>query len=167
MDDDAFDRPDEHAELIRRVGMAIRRVSAQSVIISEAVAARFAMHPTDLESLDLIVLQGPLSAGALARSTGLSTGSVTALIDRLERAGYVERVADPADRRRVLVRHIAEAVGPIAAVYRTMEGRMGELWSEYSESELATVADFLERSLDLAVVCTETLKAPGERRAAE
>ena len=154
---DDMEEMDDHAALVRRVGNAIRRVSAQSVIISEAVAARFGMHPTDLESLDLILLGGPLAAGELGRQAGLSSGSVTALIDRLERQGYVERVADPDDRRRVLVRHIPEAVGPIAAVYRTLEGRMGELWSEYSEGELAIVADFLERSLERAADCSRTI----------
>ncbi len=164
---DDTEEADAHAALVGRVGNAIRRVSAQSVIISETVAARFGMHPTDLESLDLILMSGPLSAGDLGRSTGLSSGSVTALIDRLERQGYVERVADPNDRRRVLVRHIPHAVGPIAAVYRTLEGRMGELWSEYSESELAIIADFLERSLQRAAECSRTLGGPSEARAAE
>lgn len=157
MDDDDND---PHAALVARVGRALRRVSAQSVLLSETVAARFGMHPTDLESLDVIVMQGPLGAGALGRATGLTSGSVTALLDRLERRGYVERVPDPGDRRRILVRHVPEAVGPIAAVYRTLEGRMGELWADYTEAELAIVADFLERSLERAAECSRTIGGP-------
>ena len=91
--------------LVERVGVAVRRMGAQSVLASETIAAIFGRHKTDLESLDLIYLKGgACSAGELARATGLTSGSTTALIDRLERAGYAVREDDPNDRRRQIVR---------------------------------------------------------------
>ena len=66
-------------------------------------------------------MSGPSSAGEIARHTGLTSGAVTGLIDRLERLGLVERTADPADRRKVLVRVREDRIGPIAALYAPLE----------------------------------------------
>jgi hypothetical protein len=77
---------------------------------------------------------------------------MTAVIDRLEQAGYVERVADPADRRRTQVRIRPEAIRPIEAVYAPIQARMIQLWSSYSPRDLEVIRDFLSRSTDLAVV---------------
>jgi hypothetical protein len=76
-----------HREFVSRVGLAVRRMGAQSVLTGHAVAARFGLHTTDLEVLDLIFLREQASAGELAQGTGLTSGSVTALIDRLVKAG--------------------------------------------------------------------------------
>ncbi|MSP74876.1 MAG: MarR family transcriptional regulator [Rhodospirillaceae bacterium] len=122
------------------------------------MAARFGLNTTDLEGLDLIQLQGQVSAGQLATATGLTSGAVTALIDRLERAGYVERVDDPADRRRVLVRIRSGAIVEIAKVYVPMQKRMFALWSKYNADELAIIEDFLSRSLELSVECVADLR---------
>jgi DNA-binding MarR family transcriptional regulator len=91
------------------LGEQVRRMGAQSVL-SKTVAARFGLNTGDLECLDLIYLRGQASAGELARAMGLTSGAVTALIDRLERAGNVERTDGPADRRRREVRILPEAI---------------------------------------------------------
>ncbi|TAJ87678.1 MAG: MarR family transcriptional regulator [Reyranella sp.] len=122
------------------------------------MAARFGLNTTDLECLDLIQLQGRVSAGELAAATGLTSGAVTALIDRMERAGYVERVDDPADRRRVLVRIRKGSIGDIEKVYAPLQKRMFGLWSQYSAADLEVVADFLSRSLELSVACVTELR---------
>jgi DNA-binding MarR family transcriptional regulator len=147
-----------NAELVRRVGDAVRRLGAQSVIVSQTVAAQFGLNTTDLECLDLIQLEGQVSAGELATATGLTSGAVTALIDRMERAGYVERVDDLADRRRVLVRIRKGSIGEIEKVYAPMQKRMFGLWSQYSAADLEVVADFLGRSLDLSAACVAELR---------
>src|SRR5919197_6009452 len=104
-------------KMIERVGIAVRRMGAQSVVASDIIASFFGIHKTDLESLDLIYLRsGACSAGELAKATGLTTGSTTALIDRLVNAGYVVREADPNDRRRQIVRLQKESIEPIKAV---------------------------------------------------
>lgn len=147
-----------NAELVRQVGDVVRRMGAQSVIVSQTVAARFGLNTTDLECLDLIQLQGRVSAGELAAATGLTSGAVTALIDRMERAGYVERVDDPADRRRVLVRIRKGSIGDIEKVYAPLQKRMFGLWSQYSAADLEVIADFLSRSLELSVACVAELR---------
>lgn len=142
---------------VGRIGNIVRRMGAQSVIVSQTVAARFGLNTTDLECLDLIQLEGKVSAGRLATATGLTSGATTALIDRLERAGYVERFDDPADRRRVLVRIRKGSIDEIAKAYGPMQKRMFALWSGYSEAELAVIEDFLSRSLELSVECVADL----------
>jgi DNA-binding MarR family transcriptional regulator len=161
---------DKRRRLIEQVDREVRRMGAQSVMMSQAVAARFGLHTTDLECLDLIFMRGEVAAGELARATGLTSGAVTALIDRLERSGYIVRAGDPGDRRRVLVRIHREAVAPIESVYAPLQRRMRRLWSSFSERQLEIVLDFLRRGTDLAVACTEDISkgaAPaGKRRPA-
>ena len=147
----------EHRELIARVEVSVRKMGAQSVITSQTVAERFGLHTTDLEVLDLIFLREQASAGELASATGLTSGSVTALIDRLVKAGYVDRNPDPGDRRRVIVRIRRDAVAPIEAAYASMQARMVELWSTYSAHDLWMIADFLTRSTELAIACTKEI----------
>ena len=145
-------------QLVASVGENVRRMGAQSVITSQVIAERFGLHTTDLECLDLITMRHQLSAGELAAATGLTTGAMTALIDRLELSGYVERVADQRDRRRVQVRIRLDAIAPIVAVYEPMQARMFELWSrEYSAKELSVIADFLSRGTDLAAECVQEI----------
>lgn len=164
------ENPEEIGELVTRVGMSVRRMGAQSVMTSQAVAERFGLHTTDLECLDLIYMRKQASAGELAEATGLTSGATTALIDRLERAGYVRRVADPSDRRRVQVHIRQDAIAPIEAVYRPIQARMFELWSRYRPAELEVIADFLSRSTDLAAECVQEIRRdasppPVKRRA--
>jgi len=150
-------RSAKHRKLVARVGVKIRKMGAQSVITSRTVADRFGMHMTDLEVLDLIFLREQVSAGELADATGLTSGSVTALIDRLEKAGYVERCDDPSDRRKVLVRIRHDNIEPIKATYVSMQKRMFALWSAYGARDLEVIADFLSRSTELAVACCKDL----------
>ncbi len=139
--------------LIERVSLEIRRMGAQSVLTSQTIADRFSLHTTDLECLDLIYLRGQATPGELTKATGLTSGAMTAVVDRLERAGYVVRVPDPNDRRRHLIRIQAEAIEPIKAAYEPMQAAMFKLWSGYSARDLQVIAEFLSRSTDLAVAC--------------
>src|ERR1700734_2618292 len=91
-------------QLMAALDRAMRDASGQGVMYSAVVAERLGINSTDLECLDHVVLRGPISAGALAEATGLTTGAITGVIDRLERAGFARREPDPEDRRKVLVR---------------------------------------------------------------
>jgi len=147
-------------ELVERVGVAVRRMGAQSVLTSDVIASVFGIHKTDLESLDLIYLRGgACSAGELSKATGLTSGSTTALIDRLVEAGYAVREPDPNDRRRQIVRIQAEAIEPIKAAYAPMQREMFKLWSSYRAKDLEVVADFITRSTQLQADCLERIKA--------
>jgi DNA-binding MarR family transcriptional regulator len=89
---------------------------------------------------------GPLSAGEIAAHTGLATASVTNLIDRLEQKGFVRRIDDPADRRRVLVAPTAEKIAQARRLLRATQQSLVRLYERYSERELAVIVDFLERN---------------------
>lgn len=153
---------ERHVMLVAELGRAVRRMGAQSVIASRTIADRFGLHTTDLEVLDLIFLRGEASAGDLAEATGLTSGSVTALVDRLVRAGYVERHPDPGDRRKVMVRARLDAIELIKAVYAPIQASMFGLWSSYGDDELRTVLDFVMRSTDLHVDCLKDIRDTAE-----
>ena len=135
--------------LAGRLMLALRRSSAAGVLHGQTIARRVGVNSTDLECLDLILMNGPSSAGEIARHTGLTSGAVTGLIDRLERLGLVERTADPADRRKVLVRVREDRIGPIAALYAPLEKAMQTLLAGYGKEELKVLIDFSERAGDL------------------
>ncbi|HTG19997.1 MAG TPA: MarR family transcriptional regulator [Reyranella sp.] len=135
--------------LAGRLMLALRRSSAAGVLHGQTVARRVGVNSSDLECLDLIQMSGPSTAGEIARHTGLTSGAVTGLIDRLERLGLVERTADPADRRKVLVRVREDRIGPIAQLYAPLEKAMQSLLAGYSKEELKLLIDFAEQSGDL------------------
>ena len=137
----------------------IRKLSAQSVLFSQAVAERVGINSSDLECLDIIVLRGTATAGELAAATGLTTGAITGVIDRLERAGFARRERDVEDRRRVLVRALPEVERRIAPLYGSLQRSMMALWSRYSAEELALIVDFLARSYPVCSEETARLRA--------
>jgi len=137
--------------LLAAVLREVRRMTAQSVLIGQAVSERFGLSSSDLECLDLALLSGGATAGEFAKATGLTTGAITGVIDRLERAGYVRRENDPTDRRKVIVRARPTMTRRIAPLYDSLQREMTALWSEYSDQQLAVILDFLTRSCDLAV----------------
>src|SRR5688572_24100423 len=94
---------DKRQELIKNLNMQVRYVSANSVMFSQAIADAVGIHPSDNECLDYLVMNGPATAGQLATWTGLTTGAITAMLDRLEKAGFVRREPHPDDRRKVVV----------------------------------------------------------------
>ncbi|ATU91484.1 MarR family winged helix-turn-helix transcriptional regulator [Phyllobacterium zundukense] len=146
-------------DLVERVGLEIRRMGAQSVMMSHVIAARFGLHTTDLECLDLINMGKQTTAGELAKATGLTSGAMTALLDRLEKAGYINRIHDSADRRRIHISVREDAIEPIKAVYEPIGSQMAELWSNFTIDELKVIARFLESSTDLGIACTEEIRS--------
>lgn len=136
-------------ELLTRLDGALRKVSAQSVLLSDTVARLVGLNSTDLECLDLLYLSGPATAGRLAAHTGLTTGATTAVIDRLERAGYVRRTRDSHDRRVVVVEALPAGIKRIEPLYRRLARAMDQLHHEYDERQLAVVAEYLSRAVDL------------------
>lgn len=141
----------QRTELLACVLREVRRMTAQSVLIGQAVSDRFGLSSTDLECLDLALLTGGATAGEIAKATGLTTGAITGVIDRLEKAGYVRREKDPTDRRKVVVRALPAMTRRIAPVYDSLQREMTRLWGRYDDEQLAVILDFLTRSCDLAV----------------
>src|SRR5437763_6552035 len=136
-------------ELLHKLMLALRRSSAAGVLHGQTIARRAGINSTDMECLDLIIMSGPSTAGEIGRRTGLSSGAVTGLIDRLEKLGLVERTADPNDRRKVLVRVREDKIAPIASQFAPLEKRMQALLASYSRDELKALLDFAERSSEI------------------
>ena len=118
-------------------------------MLNHAVAERLALHPTSWECLSLLLQHGPMTAGQVAEMTGLTTGAVTAVIDRLESAGFVCRRRDDQDRRRVIVEPLPAALENAMPLFAPMLADMGRLNARYSEAELATVVQCLEQAAEV------------------
>jgi DNA-binding MarR family transcriptional regulator len=123
----------------------LRRNQVLTQMLDEAAAEYLGINPTDGRAVDLIDQAGRITAGDLARDLRLSTGAVTAIVDRLERAGYARRVADPDDRRRVLI----EVTPAVKKASRAIYGDEADAiaWAEdFSETELDVLVRFHDRS---------------------
>jgi DNA-binding MarR family transcriptional regulator len=145
-------------ELEAALNAAMRDASGQGVLYSQAVAERLGMNSTDLECLDHI-LRGPVTAGRLAELTGLTTGAITGVIDRLERVGLARRERDAHDRRKTLVRVLPAVAERVAPLFEPMERAAMAVLSKYRDDELALLLDFLTRARDGALAAMSELRA--------
>ena len=150
-------RKSSRPELIAALNHAMRDVSGQGVLYSQAVAERLGLNSTDLECLDFIV-RGPVTAGELAQATGLTTGAITGVIDRLERAGFARRERHGDDRRKVLVRALPAVQRNIGPLFEPMERAAMGILAGYSDKELAFLLEFLTRMHDQATVAMTELQ---------
>jgi DNA-binding MarR family transcriptional regulator len=133
-------------ELLDALAEAGRAHSDATVVFHAAVADRLGLNPTDHKVMSILERHGPLAAGEIAQRTGLATASVTALLDRLERRGFVVRRPDPTDRRRVIVEATAEGVARFAPYFAGRRDSLARLYAAYTVDELAVILDFLQRS---------------------
>jgi DNA-binding MarR family transcriptional regulator len=137
-------------EVIQAINEKFREISTETIMFHQAVADVLGLHITDHKCLDFIYRYGAMPAGKLAELTGLTTGAVTGIIDRLEEAGYVRRVNDPKDRRRTIVEPTRnkKLERKIEALFTPLHDRMHKLLSSYSDSELAFLLDATTEMLE-------------------
>jgi len=127
---------------------ALRRHSTAAVLFHHAVAERLGLGPTDLKCLDLLREGGPMIGTALAARTGLTTGAVTGVVARLERAGFVRREPDPRDGRKQMLHVVLERIGDLKAVFGPLRGDVADLLEAFDARQLAGIAEFLERTTE-------------------
>ena len=132
-------------ELVREVITGARENSIGVVLFHQAVGRILGINVTDMKCLDIIVMKGSASPSQLAQLTGLSTGSATAMIDRLEKRELIKRCPNPDDRRGTSVVLTAEATQRLPRLFASMAKAMEALVSSYSESELEILLDFFRR----------------------
>jgi DNA-binding MarR family transcriptional regulator len=125
---------------------ALRALSTQMSLLNHAVGTKLELRDVDFDCLDVLSRFGPLSPGALARRAGLHPATMTGILDRLERAGWVERERDPADRRAVRVRALPDRAGEIVRLYGGMSDALDELLAGYTDDQLEVIADFLRKA---------------------
>jgi DNA-binding MarR family transcriptional regulator len=139
------------AELLAGLQRAAQRSTTDGILFHQAVADRTGLHVTDLRCLNLLAQAGPLTAGELGQQTGLgTTGAVTRMVDRLERAGYVRREVDPRDRRRVIIQPVPERLATLAPHYQGMAAAWTDLLAGYSDQELELFLDLFDRMHEMS-----------------
>ncbi len=132
-------------ELKKRALMAVRDYGVHLTLFRNAMSEWAGVNPTDMECLRLLFARGVATPSELARHTGLTSGAATAMLDRLERAGLIERRPNPADRRGYLISPAQSAGERAASWFQSARDAQDALMSSYSEAELKVIADVFER----------------------
>jgi DNA-binding MarR family transcriptional regulator len=137
------------ADRKQAIEMAVRRQIAEVILFNQWVAQQFGMSASDTQFMHLLNLHGPLTPGRLAELSGLSTGTVTGVLDRLEDLGYARRERDPDDRRKVIVTLDEERLwrdfGPL---YAPQAEHLAGVLDRYDADQLELIEDFLTRSVE-------------------
>lgn len=145
----------------RRSSLAIkeslRDLRVQLSLLNHRVGARLDLKDVDLDCLDLVARHGPLSPSDLARRAGLHPATMTGILDRLERGGWVARERDPSDRRAVLVRALHDRNADLLRLYSGMNAAMDRICAGYGDTELELLADFLRHTADAGRDATDEL----------
>jgi DNA-binding MarR family transcriptional regulator len=143
-------------EILDELARVGREHSDATVLFHASIASLLDLHPTDYKVLGILERVGPLGAGEIARRSGLANASVTNLIDRLEQKGFVRRVADPADGRRVIVEALADRLTNARSLFASTRRSLARLYDRYCERDLAVIADFLQHNAER--LRSETIK---------
>lgn len=138
----------QREELLDALQQAGREQSAAVVLFHSVIAELLGLSPGDHKALDMVARNAPVSAGDLARHTGLSSGAVTGLIDRLEHAGMLERTRDPADRRRVLLQPSTRFERAGGRLFEGFAAAWKALLEEYGDHDLELLLDFMHRATE-------------------
>jgi DNA-binding MarR family transcriptional regulator len=135
--------------LLASLTQAAQRAATDGILFHQAVADRLGLHVTDLRCLNILLELGPVSAGEIVKRTGLTTGAITRMLDRLEQAGYVRREPHPTDRRRVTVRLVPEQVARIAPLYAGMAAAWAQAIGDHDDHQLEAFLELFTRLHEL------------------
>jgi DNA-binding MarR family transcriptional regulator len=134
------------AERVAAVEMAVRNLIANAILFNHQVAQRVGLGASDAQFMHLLQLHGPLTPGRLAELSGLTTGTVTGVLDRLEATGFVRRERDESDRRKVIVKLNEERLwSAMAPLYAGQAESLAAVAGAYDGEQLEVIADFLDR----------------------
>ena len=154
----------ERDEAIRRRQQAsteirdsLRELRLQLALLNYRVGSQLDLKDVDLDCLDILDARGPLSPTALATSAGVHPATMTGILDRLEKGGWVVRERDSADRRAVLVRAVRDRYAQLLRLYSGLSHSMNKLLAGYSDTELELIADFMHRTVDAGQKATANL----------
>jgi len=138
--------------LLKRFSDLGRRMSTQTVFLHQAIAQSFGLNATDTKCVDLILSHpvGSVTAGQLSAMTGLTTGAITHILDRLEKRQIIERVRDTRDRRRIFIRVNPQSLEPLMPQYEAIGKAFTDLVDQYSDEELQLICDYMEKASAVA-----------------
>ncbi|WP_018352328.1 MarR family transcriptional regulator [Longispora albida] len=144
-------------QLTTQIKDTLRDLRNQLSTLNRQVGVQLALKDIDMDCLDLISRHGPLSPSGLARRAGLHPATITGILDRLERAGWVARERDPADRRAVTVRALPDRGREVYVLFAGMNTALDQICAGYDEQQLELLADFLSKANDAGLTATRTL----------
>lgn len=153
--------PVQRGELNQAIRETMRDLAVRLSLLTHQVGGRLDLKGTDLDCLDLIDRYGPIGPGALARRTGLHPATMTGIIDRLERGGWITRERDPNDRRAITIRLTRSRSREILRLFGGMNAEMARICAGYTDDELAVIAGFLHRVADAAGTAAHELPPAG------
>src|SRR5579871_6719738 len=160
MPDSAHDEAGRR-QLVAEFILAMRRTTAITQLLSQAAADRIGINATDLNCLNIVALTGTMTAGELARATGLTTASITGMLDRLEDSGLVRRERDAHDRRKVIVQlDLTRGLRDVAPVFAPLVTAMRAAAARYTDDELRLILRF---QLELEQIVSDQLASLREK----
>ena len=136
---------EDRASLLARLETELTQTIADGILYQQAVADRLGLSLSDFKCLTVVSGPEPVTAGDIASHTGLTTGAVTRMIDRLERAGWVRREPDRVDRRRVIVRPVQERLAEVRPLFTGMSRAWAKALADYDDDQIAMVLDLFSR----------------------
>lgn len=154
-------RSARRSELLDSLEKGFRDVSTAGVMLHQTVAERLGLHITDHKCMGMLCELGSLSAGRLAELTGLTTGAITSVLNRLERHGYARRARNPKDKRIINVEalNVAEFNERMEGLLGPLRKRMRVLSSKYSAEEMAVIDDFIKSAVAISRAETARLRS--------
>ena len=158
--------------LLEELETAMRKSSAQGTLFAQAVAEHAGISSSDMDCMDFLNMEGRMTAGRLAELTGLTTGAITGVVDRMEKAGFVRRERDDSDRRKVFIAPVPERLAEIGRFYELLQRAMQKQSDAYTDAELKLLLRYvsesyrsiLEATNQLKTMMKELPKAKGGRR---
>jgi DNA-binding MarR family transcriptional regulator len=150
------------SQLLEAVIQASSENSTTAVFMHTIIAERVGLGATETKTLFILSSRGALTAGEIAQYTGLTTSSVTSLIDRLESKGFVRRVRDIHDRRRVIVERNEEQLWDLTQVFHSLQEKFMDFLETYSDEQLSIIADFVTQATRRSKEFIATLDRKGD-----
>jgi DNA-binding MarR family transcriptional regulator len=141
-----------------------RELATAMVVFHDAVGRLLGLSAVERKCLDVLRRLGPVTAGTIGEHTGLTTGAVTGLLDRLEKAGYVQRARDPRDRRKVMAQLLPneQMDALLATAFGPLTDDMTKIAASYSDAELRAIADWTRRTTDVLIANARRIMSPDQ-----
>lgn len=149
--------------MIEALGEAFRRAQNVNQIFDRAAAERLGVNLTDLFAMDILHQRQRLTAGELAREMDLTTGAVTAVVDRLERAGYARRLRDERDRRRVLIALTPKALAAVGEIYGPLQVQWSRYMDRRTAAQLELILEFMRGAEGLVLGHLDRVRGGSKR----
>jgi DNA-binding MarR family transcriptional regulator len=134
------------AALFESLTAEVRKFIAGAILFNDKVASDVGLNVTDLQFLNVLELQGSATPSDFARWSGLTSGGVTVVLDRLEKAGYIKRQPNPEDRRSTIIRGVAPRMRKLREIYQAKGDLLAGVLAKYNDRQLKLILDFLERT---------------------